>query len=148
MRLEIELVPSSSWYNNVRSSVSRAEWNKIREKVHKLSGNKCEICGAVDEQLDCHEKWDFASGVQKLVALQSVCRDCHNVKHIGLAKIKGFYRKALEHLASVNQVTLIEAEKQARQAFAIWDERSYQKWKLDLSLLKDFGIELGSKGKR
>ena len=31
MKLTIELVPSTAWYSNVRSNVSKEEWDKIHD---------------------------------------------------------------------------------------------------------------------
>lgn len=44
-RLAVELVPRSSWYSNVRSHVSDAEWDRLRKPVYQRAGSRCEICG-------------------------------------------------------------------------------------------------------
>ena len=46
MKLTIELVPSTAWFTNVRSEVSKAKWDKIRRKSYKHADYKCEICYA------------------------------------------------------------------------------------------------------
>jgi hypothetical protein len=43
--LYIDMIPSSSWYNNVRQLVKRSSWDKIRKKVYERANYKCECCG-------------------------------------------------------------------------------------------------------
>jgi 5-methylcytosine-specific restriction endonuclease McrA len=43
--LTIELVPKTAWYTNVRSNVSKKEWDRIRKKSYQNAGHVCEICG-------------------------------------------------------------------------------------------------------
>jgi hypothetical protein len=35
MKLKIELVPTSSFYSNVRSNVSKKEWDIIRRRAYR-----------------------------------------------------------------------------------------------------------------
>jgi hypothetical protein len=74
--------------------------------------------------------------------LIALCPDCHQVKHIGLAQVKGKYNEALKHLSRVNGITLDEADEIAEKAFDDWRRRSEMDWKLDLSALKVLVKEL------
>lgn len=47
-KLTIELVPGTSFFNNVRSAVTTSEWNVIKKKCYKKAGYKCEICGDIE----------------------------------------------------------------------------------------------------
>jgi len=152
MKLEIELVPSTSWYTNVRSNVSTAEWDKIRRETYKKAGYKCEICSEKGTEqgfkwpVECHEIWEYQEAVvneetttieniQKLKKFVALCPLCHKVKHIGLAQIQGHYQTALQHMIKVNKITATEAQNYVDKVFEIWRERSCDDWKVDLTLI-------------
>jgi len=50
MKLTIELVPSSSWTNNVRAIVTKKQWDIIKVKVSSKAYSVCEICSGVQER--------------------------------------------------------------------------------------------------
>lgn len=145
MKLTIELVPRTSWYSNVRSEVTKSEWDVIRRAAYKKAGYKCEICGdsgtnqGFKHQVECHEIWDYDDDKKKqtLEGMIALCPRCHKVKHIGLAQIKGEYGLALSHLMSVNQMTKEEAELYVEESFILWQERSNFEWELDISYLDE-----------
>lgn len=139
-----ELIPRTSFFKNVRALVSSSEWDDIRFGCYGRAGNKCEICGLETRRLDCHEKWEYVKkeGVQRLVGLVALCPACHQVKHIGLAQIRGKEDVAQLHMMKVNEISRLECIALIKQAFNVWAERSKMKWKLDVSLLDKF------KGKR
>ena len=60
-KLTIELVPKTSWFTNLRSLVSKEQWDKIRNKVYWKAGYKCEICGSKGPKwpVECHEIWHY-----------------------------------------------------------------------------------------
>jgi len=139
MKLTIELVPSTSWFSNLRSLLSAAEWDVVRKGCYKNANYKCEICGGVGSAhpVECHETWEYQEeGIQKLVGLIALCPSCHEVKHIGLAGIKGRHNEAVAHFCKVNGCKPAEAEKYIQEAFVTWNERSRSEWKLDVSLLE------------
>lgn len=141
-KLSIELVPSSSWYTNVRSQVSKQEWDTIRRKVYKAANYQCEICGGVGNRhpVECHEVWNYneKTHIQKLVRMIALCPACHEVKHIGLAQIRGRLDAAVIHMASVNKWTMNKAREYVMKAFTLWNERSQIQWELDLSNLDPY----------
>lgn len=142
-KLTIELVPSTCWYSNVRSEVSKREWDAIRRAVYARAGHVCEVCGGVGPKwpVECHEVWEYDDWdyVQRLTRMVALCPDCHRVKHIGLAFVNGEEVEALTHLARVNGWTNEEAVNYADEAFAKWERRSKRKWKLDISILQGEG---------
>ena len=144
MRLTIELVPETSWYANVRSNVSAAAWNKIKSFCAKRAGNKCEICGGVGPKwpVECHEIWQFddLTKTQKLIGLQSLCPNCHAVKHIGRTQAVGNFDVALKHLIKVNEWDKNTATRYIEQQFEIWRERSTTSWVLDINYLDTLGV--------
>ncbi len=138
--LTIELVPKTAWYSNVRSNVSRKEWDKIRKEQYAIANNKCEICGdsEIENRLECHEIWQYneETWVQKLIGLVTLCTNCHKVKHAGLARIKGEEGIVIKQLMKVNKMTSQEAKKYIEEAFEVWRKRSSHIWMLDISYLK------------
>ena len=113
-KLTIELVPQSSFYSNVRSNVTKSEWDIIRKKCYKESNYKCEICDDVGPKhpVECHEIWEYDDEnlIQKLTGFISLCPKCHSVKHIGLAQIQGRYDIAFKKLMEVNNWSSQDAE--------------------------------------
>ena len=139
--LTIELVPSTAWYRNLRSELSRKDWDFIRRKQYKQAGFICEACGGRGKKwpVECHEVWEFddAAKVQRLVGLVALCPDCHAVKHMGFANSRGRGQAAKDHLAKVNGWTLEQTELYVTGCFDKWEERSKYQWELDLAWLQD-----------
>jgi hypothetical protein len=73
--------------------------------------------------------------------MTALCPACHEVKHIGLAGIRGRADLAREHLAQVNGWSSEVAERYIQKAFATWRSRSSRSWSLDISSLAAYGIE-------
>lgn len=142
IKLTAELVPKTSWYFNVRSNVSRSEWDKIRRFVYKKAGNICEICGGIgnNHPVECHEIWEYneKTHVQRLAGMIALCPNCHSVKHLGRAKIVGIYEKAFKHLMRVNKWDKHTTEQYVKDIFTQWENRSKYQWKLDLNELKNY----------
>lgn len=141
-QLTIELVPRTSWFNNVRSHVTKKQWDVLRNDCYVKAHNKCEICGKRGEEwpVECHEVWEYndKKHIQKLIRLIALCPACHEVKHIGLAELKGNLDRAIFHLRFVNKITLSEAKQLIKDAFIKWNQRSEQEWKVDISYLDKF----------
>lgn len=144
--LTIELVPSSSWFNNVRAVLTRKQWDILRAQVYDKAWNVCQICGSTGPKhpVECHEIWHYDDKklIQKLEGMIALCPNCHMVKHIGLAHIQDKGERALKHFMKVNKLKKKEAEKAIADAFMKWADRSSKKWKLDISSLKEYGIDV------
>lgn len=143
LRLKIELVPSTSWYDNLRKRTSRENWDKIRKTAYINYGHKCGICG-VEDKLNCHEIWEYddEKHIQKLKGFIALCDMCHHVKHIGLAGILASrreldYEKVVEHFIKINNCDKRVFEEHRKKAFQEWRERSRHKWDVDLGEYKD-----------
>lgn len=147
-KLTIELVPKSCWFSNVRSCVSKSDWDKLRKSTYRAAGYKCEVCGDKGPKwpVECHEVWNYDDKhkIQKLERMIALCPSCHEVKHIGLANVRGRYGKAVKHLAKVNGWTEEQADHYARSAFNVWAERSDWKWELDLTFLDEEDVVVKS----
>ena len=141
-KLTIELVPETCWYSNVRSEVSKEDWDIIRKDVYKKAGYKCEICGGVGPKwpVECHEIWDYSDDdlIQKLTGMIALCPDCHTVKHPGLANIKGRGHVVIEQLMEVNEWEYWVAQNYVKAAFDVWEKRSKKQWILDISYLQEY----------
>lgn len=138
--LTVELVPSTSWFENLRSELPKAEWDKLRKRAYKKAGYCCEICGGKGDKwpVEAHEIWEYddENHIQKLKGIIALCPMCHKVKHIGFAIINGEYDIALEHLCKVNNWTEDEAEEYIKKQLDKWKERSRYEWKIDISWLE------------
>lgn len=143
-KLTIELVPKTSWFDNVRSAVTKSQWDDVRKQVYQQASHKCEICGDVGAKhpVECHEIWNYddIKLIQKLDGMIALCPNCHMVKHIGLAEIQGKLNKAILHLKKVNKISKREAEEYVTASFALWAKRSCHQWKVDLSYLSKYNI--------
>jgi len=150
-RLTIELVPSTSWFSNVRSEVDPETWDLLRRLTYKKAKYLCEVCGGRGPTwpVACHEIWQYddKNHIQKLVGLIALCPSCHEVKHIGLAGIQRHGSRARKHLAKVNEWTRRQTRDYIDWAFEVWEQRSRHVWKLDLDWLKQYGIKLATKDK-
>jgi len=139
MLLTIELVPKTCHFKNVRSEVTVASWDKLRKECYKAANYTCEVCGGKGDNhpVECHEIWEYDDKrhTQTLAGLIALCPACHEVKHLGLAQIKGNYERALLHFVEVNDIPIEEAKDYIFTAFAQWAERSEYQWELDISWL-------------
>ena len=155
--LYVDLVPSSCWFTNARSCVSPGDWERVRRFVLDRAAHRCECCGAAPtprrNPLEVHERWQYTRdpNVQRLVRLIALCKACHAATHLGLAQVRGGDEAAREHLARVRGASAEEVQRHVEEAFALWEERSAEEWELDLSVLRDNGIEVvqpGTEGRR
>lgn len=157
-KLEVELIPTTCHYSNVRTTVKPKEWDKIRFITYEKAGNKCEICGQTGieqgykHRVECHEIWkyDDKRKVQKLIGLIALCPVCHQVKHIGRAFAIGKQPEAFRQLEEVNEWNTKQVLEHVAEAFEINKERSQHNWKLDITYLNNppYDLELAAKPKR
>ncbi len=140
-KLKFELVPDSCWYSNLRSILSKAQWDFLKKYAKEKSGYKCAVCGRKTTRLEAHEVWsyDIESATQKLEDVISVCHDCHSVIHIGRTSLVGDFERAEKHYMKVNNATYPEYRSALGEANRLHKERNkVSEWKLDLSWLKQF----------
>lgn len=146
-KLTIELVPKTSWFNNVRTIVSTEDWDRIRKSVYARAGHRCEICGGKGPKhpVECHEVWiyDDETHRQTLARMIALCPSCHECKHAGLANIRGRGDLIPIHLAMVNEWSIRRAERYVDEQFEIWEQRSRFEWTLDVECLREYDIDPG-----
>ena len=85
LKLELELIPESTWGKSLAQLLPKEVWDDLRREVYAIFNHTCAICGATDKQLHCHEKWEFddKNHIQRLVGFVCICVDCHDIKHWG-----------------------------------------------------------------
>lgn len=139
LRLSIELVPSTAWFNNLRNMVGTDKWDIIRKKCYKEAGYRCEICGGRGSKwpVECHEKWLFNEENHRieLQGLIALCPSCHEVKHMGLAMTRGRYDEARQHFMKINKLNAVEADRHISAAFSVYQRRSEYEWELCISAI-------------
>ena len=151
--LTIELVPATAWWSNVRSNVTAAEWSICKAYSRaKTEGGCCIVCGGVGPRYpsEAHEIWhyDDARGIQTLVDIIPLCPLCHQVKHLGRTRkfaTERQWARVIKHFQTVIGWPDWKVEKAVKLAFQIWELRSQQEWKLDVSFLTTVGIDLSDK---
>lgn len=141
MKLEIELVPDSCWYSNLRSILSAAQWDAVRREAYARANGACMICGAKVRRLEAHERWEYdeENAVQRLKDVVAVCHACHEVIHIGRTSLLGGEERACAHFMKVNGCGYADYKKALKEANEAHRRRNrIADWKLDLSYLKKF----------
>lgn len=139
--LKIELVPDGCWHSNLRSVLTVEQWNIIKAKARKNAGGKCSVCGRKTNCLDAHERWSYdeKKGIQKLVGIVAVCKDCHSVIHIGRTAVAGDIERAENHYMKVNGATYAEYRAALKEANEEHKRRNeVSEWAMDVSYLKKF----------
>lgn len=88
--------------------------------------------------------------VQRLARLIALCPACHEVKHIGLAGVRGRKEEAAAHLKEVNAWSKREADAHIRSAFGLWRRRTAYKWVIEVdwdALAATYDVPLSRTGR-
>lgn len=140
-KLDFELVPDSVWGSNLRSLLSKAQWDVVRKEAYGRANGKCMICSRPSARLEAHEKWSYdeENAVQKLEDVVAVCKACHETIHIGRTQLVGREEYAAAHFCKVNGCSYADYRKALGKANEDHIRRNkIPEWKLDLSYLKKF----------
>jgi len=110
LKLKIEPIPVSTWGISLSSRLPYKEWAEIRQKVYRDANYECEICGATNRTLHCHEVWIFDDRrrIQRLFKLECACEFCHDVHHFGRTsqtRAKSYVERCIGHWCAVNKKT-------------------------------------------
>ena len=141
LKLNFELVPDSCWYSNLRSILSKAQWDVVRRDAYARADGRCMICGRPATRLEAHERWSYdeKSEVQKLEDVVAICHQCHSVIHIGRTQLMGQEDVAIKHFMRVNKCTYADYIRALGEANAVHQRRNQVgEWKIDLSYLQKF----------
>ena len=151
-RLPLSMIPSSA-KANVRTVLSAEAWQAVAKEAKARAGHRCEACGSMDLPLESHEFFSFsAGGVQRLERIAALCAaepasgrvGCHNVTHAGRTlRIGGggLAEPIVERLMEVNGWGAAETIRYIQNEFALVRARGRQVWRLDVELLREFGLE-------
>ena len=141
LKLGFEMVPDGCWYSNLRSILSKPQWDFLKAEAKSRADGKCMICGKKTDRLEAHERWSYdeENAVQKLEDIIAVCKDCHSVIHIGRTQLKGDEERAEKHFMKVNDCNYA----QYRAALGEANERHKRlnliaEWTLNLDYLKRY----------
>ena len=155
-RLSIELVPETAFWKNVRSHVTKAQWEvcKTYAKWKTDAENPyCIVCGQTGfhqgrrHAVEAHEIWHYndEEGIQTLVDIVPLCPRCHQCKHLGRTRAVSTpeqWARVIEHFQKVNDWGDDRTMKYIETVFEIWRLRSQVAWELDISWLKNLGIQV------
>lgn len=146
LKLEIELVPETLWFRNLRSELSPEMWNLIKKASGKQYGWRCAICSGRGKShwVECHEIWSYddVRRVQTLAGVISLCPDCHKVKHYGFACSQGKEAEVFAHFCRINDLSEETGVVLVREYFSQWTERSrHEDWTVDFSWIDKFIVE-------
>jgi hypothetical protein len=144
--LEIEMVPRTCFFSNLRSNLRPKDWQKLRLLTIAKANNRCEICGSMNtgRSLECHEIWQYDEEIhmQRLIGLVALCRECHRAKHMALAREMGWETAARRHMMRVNHWTPRQVNVYINEAFELFEQRSLVAWSLDISWLEGWDVEI------
>ena len=141
-KLSIELIPKSAWFSNLRTNLTKEQWDTVRKTAYREAGYRCVICGGKGEEhpVEAHELWTYhqidGANIQMLETVLALCPRCHQVKHAGLAEINGHGQAVRTQLMRVNNWTAPFTEKYIQEQFRVWEERSRLQWDLNVAWLQ------------
>ena len=147
LKLTISLLPKGAWNNDFSKTLSKKDWNKLREFALKRAKDKCEICGFETNDLDVHEEWEFNINkkTQTLKDIVAICSKCHGVKHFKNSVRLGYGEEAQKHFMKVNNCSEMDFASHLDKALLEYNERnSVYRWKIvaDIEKFGGSGIEI------
>lgn len=133
--IDFELIPASSWCNNLRNILTRQQWTSISKNVRSNADGHCEICGRNVKMLHAHETWEFDDDThtQKLIQIRAVCPMCHSTIHIGRSAVLGKEIPALKWYVKLNDISFEEAKSDENKALEVYEQRSKINWNIDIN---------------
>jgi hypothetical protein len=142
----VEFQPKSSWCRKVQYAIQRIDRERVQDFVLGRTNRTCESCGVqnVERDFHMHGRWIYENGTQKLVRLMALCEKCYESTHLGTAHHNGRRNEALSHFKTVTKKTDAECQAHVDSAYQVLEELNKQAWEVDLSLLKNNGIQCES----
>lgn len=151
-QLFIDLIPKNCWFSSIRAVIHRKDWDTVRKYIYERANYTCECCGVntkeddTNGRIEAHERWHYNENTktQKLIRIISLCQQCHQVTHFGLAQIRCKGEEAKQHLMKVRNINSVEAEAHINVAFSLWRKRNEIEWVQDLSLVTSNNIKINT----
>lgn len=146
LKLTIDLLPRGAWGNDLSKTLSKKDWDTLREHAYAKAGNRCAICGN-DKNLQAHEVWafDLAQKTQTLKDVIALCPACHGVKHMRNSQRIGYEAQTKAHFIKVNGCDeMTFAVRYAQAQFEFHQRNTVLRWtvKADLKPFGGEGIEI------
>ncbi|ASV44250.1 hypothetical protein PBI_SCTP2_235 [Salicola phage SCTP-2] len=139
--LEIELVPKTSWYQNLRKALSNKDWEIVKKETFKNASYRCEICNGKGNKhpVECHEVWEYddINHIQTFIRPIALCPLCHQAKHLGLQLKLGRFDQTVRHIKKLNRMTDQEIDSYVMKCFQQHNQRSKHNWTVDMSAIKE-----------
>lgn len=142
-KLTIDLLPKGAWGNDFSKTLSKKDWDTIRNKCYERANHKCEICGYVTDDLDAHEVWNFnvENKTQTLLDIIALCSRCHGVKHIRNSYRLGYGEDAKTHFMKVNNASELDFIAHITEAEMKFEEQNkVYRWNI-VADLNRFGLK-------
>ena len=149
-KLKIDLLPKGAWNNDFSKTLSKKDWDTVRNFCYEKANGRCQICGYETEDLDAHEMWEFniEKQTQTLKDIVGICSRCHGVIHFKNSVRMGYEKEAKEHFIKTNKCSELDFASHLTQAVETYNERNkILRWKMiaDLSKFGGAGIQLKSR---
>ena len=129
--LRIRPLPESVWHRNIKKSLGKDRWQKMRSRLLIDHPLKCDVCSAPvvsTSELDGHELWTFDTEAKPPVArvhtIQFICRLCHDCIHFARSsrdKIEKELFNLRRHFCRVNATDEVTFELHFRTAMREWE---------------------------
>lgn len=145
LRLTIDLLPKGAWGNDFSKTLSKKDWDTLRNHAYAKANHRCVICGSKDSELDAHEVWDFDVGAktQRLKDIIALCPACHGVKHMRNSERIGYGDSAKAHFLKVNNCSqMVFAKHYAEQQFLFEERNNVLRWKVKADLSRFGGRDI------
>lgn len=147
LKLTINMLPKGAWNNDFSKTLSKKDWDKLREFALKRANGKCEICGFKTSDLDVHEEWEFniKKKTQTLKQIIAICSKCHGVKHFKNSVRLGYGEETQKHFIKVNGASEMEFASHLNKSLLEYNERNtIYRWEIvaDLEKFGGSGIEI------
>jgi hypothetical protein len=137
-KLNIELVPHTMHYKNVRAVLSQEAWKALCTITHRENLLHCCECGAKG-RLECHEQWEYvlpgSRPRMRMTKMLSLCHLCHMGKHIKFAERNGELPAVKRHLKRVYKLSSLQLWWKICKAVALVRSQSRYEYDLDLTYL-------------
>lgn len=144
LELTIDLLPEGAWGTNFSHTLSKKDWDALRNAAYEAAEHKCACCGLESNDLEAHEVWDFdiKNKTQTLVGIVALCPACHGVKHIRHSTRIGYGEHAKSHFMRVNKCNLDKFAFHYIEAEMLFEKRNkVDKWTIKAPLLEKLGIK-------
>ena len=140
--LYVDLLPKGS-SPILRFIMDENDFKTLRNLVVKRVAYKCEICNeeclAKDKKfLEVCERFSYnlKTNTQKLERILALCKACYSTVRV-LDKVV-----CLGRLMELNDLEKDDGKQHISDAYELWQKRSEQKWKLDISIITNSGLSL------